>query len=85
MPNHYNILMPREYTAKDGSTKTSFTKIGVAFPFRGDKEGMTIQLEALPLQSIGQTGKLECKILLMPPMDEKSEKKPTELNDSVPF
>lgn len=91
MSNHYNVLVTRTYM-KDGAEKTAFTKIGVAFPMK-EKDGFQISLEALPLMSIGQTGKLECKMLLMPPIEDGADKsvkkassvKSEPLNDSIPF
>lgn len=93
MSNHYNVLMAREYTTKDGETKSAFTKIGVAFPMK-DKDGFQVSLEAIPLQSIGKTGKLECKLLLMPPMENNQTDETTSKiskgkaavdSDSIPF
>lgn len=48
---------------KDGQEKTSYTRIGVAFPMR-DKEGYQVVLDAMPAS---QDGKY--KILLMPPRE----------------
>lgn len=90
MSNHYNVLMPREYTTKDGAVKTSFTKVGVAFPMK-EKDGFQVTLEAIPLQQINSMGKLECKLLLLPPMEDTTQvpvsKKPLkdELSDAIPF
>lgn len=93
MSNHYNVLVARPYIAKDGAEKTAFTKIGVAFPMK-DKDGFSITLEALPLQSLGQTGKLECRMMLMPPLDKeealpvaKENPRHSSLKDStdIPF
>lgn len=75
MPNHYNVLMPRPYTAKDGAEKTAFTKIGVAFPMK-DRDGFSISLECLPLPSLSKDGRLECKLLLMPPLDNEQQAEP---------
>lgn len=93
MSNYYNVLMPREYTTKDGQVKTAFTKIGVAFPFK-EKEGYSLSLEAIPLQTLSKDGKLECKLLLMPPIDvqenpnvavkAKKDKEAIDA-DSIPF
>lgn len=82
MPQHYNVLMPREYTAKDGSTKSAFTKIGVAFPIKG-KDGFSLTLEAIPLQQINKNGKLECKLLLMLPLEGDKPEQKTESLDEV--
>lgn len=93
MPNHYNVLMPRPYT-KDGVEKKAFTKIGVAFPMK-DKDGFMVSLEAIPLQSLSKDGKLECKLLLMPPLDNEHQAEPQASktarakaavdSDSIPF
>jgi len=84
MSNYYNVLIARPYT-KDGVEKT-------AFPMK-DKDGFSITLEALPLQSIGQTGKLECRMMLMQPLENDQTQQPVEkktkaqkpLDDSIPF
>ena len=91
MPNHYNVLSPRSYV-KDGVEKTAFTKIGVAFPMK-DRDGFSVTFEALPLPSIGQNGKVECRVILMPPLDNTEEtpvRKPKNLDettggDKIPF
>lgn len=94
MSSHYNVLMAREYTSKDGQEKSAFTKVGVAFPMKG-KDGFQISLEAIPLQTISKTGKLECKLIMMLPLEDgdkqvKQDFKPKDLNiatggDSIPF
>ena len=62
MANYYEAVAPREYTDKNtGEQKTSFTRIGVAFPFK-EKEGYSIQLDAIPAPQEGVY-----KILLVPP------------------
>ena len=60
-----NALAARKYTDRDGNEKTSYTRIGVAWPFR-DKEGYTVRLEAMPAPQDG-----EFVILLMPPKDNQ--------------
>lgn len=83
MTNYYNVLMPREYTTKDGATKSAFTKIGVAFPIKG-KDGFTVTLEAVPMPQINKTGKLECKLLLMLPLEgDKPEPKHESVDDAT--
>lgn len=52
---------------KDG--KTWFRKIGSAWP---TKNGWSISLDALPLPSLNE-GKLETRILLMPPKESGNE------------
>lgn len=48
---------------KDGQEKTSFTKVGVAFPLK-NSEGYQVLLDAMPAP---QEGKF--KILLKPPQE----------------
>lgn len=83
MPNHYNVLSPRKYI-KDGQEKTAFTKVGIAFPMK-DKDGFSLMLEALPLSSMNDQGKLECRLLLLPPIEneEQSAKPQKSTNDAV--
>ena len=92
MSNYYNILVPRQYTNKDGEEKTAFTKIGTAWPMKG-KEGFSLTFDALPVPSINsKTNKLECKALLMLPLEDREDKpvRPKTLDeatggDAVPF
>jgi hypothetical protein len=45
----YDVLSTVEYKSKrDGSTRTQWTRIGVAFPHKDD-EGFNVTLTALPL------------------------------------
>lgn len=46
MANRYDAVAVREYES-GGETRKSYTKIGVAFPFK-DKDGFTLRLEAIP-------------------------------------
>ena len=64
MSDRYDCVVPRKYK-KDGQEKTSWTKIGVAFP--NAKGGYRVTLEALPLSQMGRDGNLECTFLLMEP------------------
>jgi hypothetical protein len=62
MATYYEAVAPREYTDKNtGEQKSTFTRIGVAFPFK-EKEGFSIQLDAIPAPQEGVY-----KILLVPP------------------
>ena len=62
MANYLEAVAPREYTDKNtGEQKSTFTRIGVAFPFK-EKEGFSIQLDAIPAPQEGVY-----KILLVPP------------------
>ena len=65
----YDVLAAREYTDRSGDKKSSFLKVGVAFPMR-DKDGFSLQLEAVPAPQDGVY-----KLLLMPPKER--EDKPT--------
>lgn len=55
-------LAVRTYT-KDGQEKSSFTKVGVAFPLK-NSDGYQILLDAMPAPQDGQF-----KILLKPPQE----------------
>ena len=60
----YDVLAAREYTDRSGDKKSSFLKVGVAFPMR-DKDGFSLQLEAVPAPQDGVY-----KLLLMPPKEK---------------
>lgn len=64
MSERLDALVAREYTDRDGNKKTSWTKIGAAFPTQNG--GYSVTLEALPLPVMGERG-LETRILLMIP------------------
>lgn len=64
MTKHLDAVVAREYTDRDGNKKSSFTKIGAAFPMRNG--GYSVSLDALPLPTMGERG-LETRILLMVP------------------
>ena len=64
MSERLDALTVREYTDRNGDKKSSWTKIGAAFPTRDG--GYSITLDALPLPVMGERG-LETRILLMVP------------------
>lgn len=53
---------------KDG--KSFFRKIGSAWP---TANGWSITLDALPLPQLNRDGKIETRILLMPPKESSNE------------
>jgi hypothetical protein len=93
-----DAMVAREWTDRDGNTKTSWTKIGVAFPAKSGN-GYSITFEALPIASLNRDGKLECRVLLrepLPPRDDggaaHEPRRATgsafaaqDLDDDVPF
>jgi hypothetical protein len=62
-----DAMVAREWTDRDGAVKTSWTKIGVAFPAKSGN-GYSISFEALPIPTIGRDGKLECRVMLREPL-----------------
>lgn len=83
MSDRYDCVVPRKYKTRDGSEKTAWTKIGVAFPTQ--QGGYRVTLEALPLSQIGRDGNLECTFLLMTPkgaFEPKSKGGPRRGNDN---
>lgn len=77
-----NAIAARKYTDRDGNEKTSYTRIGVAWPFR-DKEGYTVRLEAVPAPQDG-----EFVILLMPPKDNQERQQDNAYHgddNAIPF
>jgi len=66
MSDRYDLMVARQYTSRDGEIKSQFTKIGVAFAMR-DRDGFSLSFEALPTPSLNRDGKLETRVLMMPP------------------
>jgi hypothetical protein len=62
MADRYDLKVARQ--GKDG--KTWWTKIGVMFPMK-DRDGFSITLEALPLQTMNDQGQMECRIMAWEP------------------
>lgn len=95
MAERLDALTVREYTDRDGNKKSSWTRIGAAFPTRDG--GYSITLDALPLPTMGERG-LETRIILKVPQD-RSERQPQrnggsetgsygnlrDLDDEIPF
>lgn len=65
MTERLDALMTRTYQ-QNGENKTSYTKVGVAFPLDGG--GFRLKLEALPVPTI-YDNKVECSMLLVPPRE----------------
>lgn len=62
MSQRLEALAVRTYM-KDGQEKSSFTRVGVAFPLK-NSEGYQVMLDAMPAPQDGQF-----KILLKPPQE----------------
>jgi hypothetical protein len=63
----------RSYTNRDGEERTSFTKVGAAFPYR-QGDGWMIKFDALPTSTFNQeTGQNECVVHLRPPYDPDAQ------------
>ena len=73
MTERLDALMTRSYQ-QNGETKTSYTKVGVAFPLDGG--GFRLKLEALPVPTI-YDGKVECSMLLVPPRERDQSTHPS--------
>jgi hypothetical protein len=76
MADRYDAIAAREYTASDGTRRTTFTRIGVAFPMR-EKDGFSIQLDAMPAPVDGQF-----KIMLMVPKPREQAQQTTAAGQS---
>jgi len=70
MSDRLDALTVREYTDRDGNKKSSWTKIGSAWPNRDG--GFSITLDALPLPTMGERG-LETRIVLMVPKPREDQ------------
>ena len=95
-----DAMIAREYTDRDGNSKTAWARIGTAWPAK-QGAGYSIVLDALPLPSMSRDGKLECRILLREPLPARDDAprgngtpartKPSQfdapdgLDDEIPF
>ncbi len=70
MAERLDALVARKYTDRDGNEKTSWTKIGAAFPM--ERGGYSLTLEALPVPTMGDRG-LETRVLLMVPKPREED------------
>jgi len=80
MTERMDILATRSY-AKDGETKTAFTRIGVAFATKNG--GWSLVFEALPIASLSDKGTIETRALMMPPREGNGPGKSRD--DESPF
>ena len=76
-------------TARKGKDdKTYWTKVGIMFPMKGDKDGFNIIFEAMPLMTTNDKGEVECRVAAWPPYEDNSQrgrqKQPTS-HDDIPF
>jgi len=69
MADRYDLKTAR--TGRDG--KTYWTKIGVMFPMR-ERDGFNITLEALPIPTLNDDGRLECRITAWEPYREDKDR-----------
>jgi len=58
----------------DKNGKTWWTKIGVMFPMKGDKDGFNLSFEALPIPTLNQEGNLEVRVVAWEPYREDKDK-----------
>ena len=85
MAERLDALAVSEYQDRNGETRTSFTRIGVAFPLRSG-EGYQLMLDAMPAPVDGQF-----KILCKPPREDNRQRQTDQrplsedLGDEIPF
>jgi hypothetical protein len=85
MGDRFDVLSGRKYTAKDGTEKTAWTKLGTAFMCR-DGVSLNVTLDALPLDG---------RLYITPPKEfdkpreaRSVQAKPVEADgpdDNIPF
>jgi hypothetical protein len=68
MSDRYDAVVIRSYVNRDGEEKTTFTKIGTAFPYR-NSDGFMIRFDALPTGQLNDNGQLEVVVHLREPYD----------------
>ena len=67
----------RKYTTSDGEEKSSWTKIGVAFPHKSGG-GFNVQLDAIPAPAASKDGSMKYEIVLRPPMERDGDERPAK-------
>ncbi|HYF29439.1 MAG TPA: hypothetical protein VEA36_03705 [Candidatus Paceibacterota bacterium] len=85
MSDRYDVMSGRNYTDRNGDSKTAWTKVGTMFT---TERGFRIALDALPLPQL-RDGKLECTLVCFPPKprEEKGGNRGGDDlgGDSIPF
>ena len=83
MTDRYDAVISR----KDKTGKTRYTKIGAAFPAKGDSGGFNIVLDALPMPNA--EGQAWISLFVPKPRDDQAAERPAggspEMNDDIPF
>lgn len=78
MKEYFNVMCPRN--GKDGKTK--WQNVGVAFKNDARPDiPFNIILNCVPLPEINEKGKLECRMMIMKPMDNQNQKPQTGSNN----
>lgn len=73
MSDRYDLLVVQAYQDRDGNEKTSWTRIGTAFPYR-EGDGFMVKLNALPAGQINnETGQFEIVAHLRPPLPQDGQ------------
>lgn len=80
MTDRYDAVISR----KDKQGKTRYTKIGAAFPAKGDSGGFNIVLDALPMPNA--EGQAWISLFVPKPRDgAPAQSASNDMNDDVPF
>lgn len=78
-----DALVARDYEDGEGQKRTSWTKIGAAW--EGKDGSWAISLDALPVPSLDDKGRLQCRILLREPLPPRDEKPRSSRGSDQPF
>lgn len=95
MTDRYDLLTSRTVKQRDGTEKTYYTKVGVMFAMKGDKDGFNLKFEALPIPRI-YDGNISVDVVAFPPKDndegggrqqtqQRAAKPAPDLDDDIPF
>ena len=77
MSDYMEIVIARPYTTSSGEQRTAFTRVGTAWPMK-NREGYSLTFDALPVPTMGQDGKIETRVLMMPPRPKDGEQQPRQ-------
>lgn len=93
MADRYDLMTSRTVKQRDGSEKTYYTRVGVMFAMKNDRDGFNLKFEALPIPRI-YDGAISVDVVAFPPKEDgdsggaqrQQQRKPAPDDDSdIPF
>lgn len=72
MTDRYDLLTSRTVKQRDGTEKTYYTRVGVMFAMKNNKDGFNLKFEALPLPRIYE-GNISVDVVAFPPKENDGD------------